>query len=187
MTDLGEDGRNEPTERKSRLAQRYISRRGLVAALAPLEEEAMISGKASAVGEVIVARLEHGEDLFESLEKICREQDIRNGVILTGFGSVGRSQLMGASSTAYPELEFYHDRREEGLEILAISGVIADYEVHAHMVLSNQDRAIGGHIEPGCRILTLCELVIAKLDGIQLKRLPDPKLKHRVLQVVASA
>ncbi|MFQ5846150.1 MAG: PPC domain-containing DNA-binding protein [Candidatus Methylomirabilales bacterium] len=146
----------------------------------------MISGKASHVGEVIVARFEHGEDLFASLEKICREQDIKNGVILTGFGSIDRAHFLGASSPAWPDLEFYRARHEEGLEILAISGVIADYEVHAHMVLSNEDRAMGGHIEPGCRILTLCELVIAKLDGIRLKRLPDPELKQNLLQVVAS-
>ncbi|HZX60144.1 MAG TPA: PPC domain-containing DNA-binding protein [Candidatus Methylomirabilis sp.] len=145
----------------------------------------MISGKATTVGEVIVARLAHGEDLLESIAQLCREQEIRNGVILTGFGSVDRARFTGARSTAWPNLERYRAERKEGLEILAIAGVIADYDVQAHMVLSNQDGAIGGHLEPGCRILAPCELVIAKLEGIELRRLPDPAaLNQRLLQML---
>jgi uncharacterized protein len=146
----------------------------------------MISGKATAVGEVIVARRGHGEDLLESIAQLCRHQEIRNGVILMGSGSVDRARFMGARSPAWPNRDCYHAERKEGLEILSITGVIADYDVHAHVVLANPDRAIGGHIESGCRVLSFCELVIARLEGIELKRVPDPVLKQPMLQVLPS-
>jgi len=72
----------------------------------------------------------------------------------------------------------------DALEILAISGVVADYHVHAHMVLSNRERAFGGHLEPGCRVFSLVELAIARLDHLKLQRQLDAETKQKLLQVV---
>ena len=42
----------------------------------------MIVGTGASTGEIIVARVEHGEDLLEALQKLCVDNHIRNGVIL---------------------------------------------------------------------------------------------------------
>src|SRR5436305_846655 len=45
----------------------------------------MVAAEARA-GEIVVVRLAYGELLLESIQEICRQRKIRDGVILTGFG-----------------------------------------------------------------------------------------------------
>ncbi len=146
----------------------------------------MIVGRGGALGETVIVRLVVGEDLLESLTRICREEGIRNGVILTGFGSVSRAVVSGTATDKFPPDEFYKIDRAEGIEILAISGVIADYHVHAHLALCTPSESFGGHLEPGNVIFSLAEIAIAKVAGMRLKRMRDETTGQRLLGVVES-
>jgi predicted DNA-binding protein with PD1-like motif len=146
----------------------------------------MIIGRGTGLGFPVVVRLERGELLLESLREIVRGEGIRNGVILSGFGSLDRSAFTGLLSGEYPATRFHRDRRTGGIEVLNVTGVIADYHVHAHLTLCQRDRAFGGHLDEGCRVLSLCEIVLAEVKGVKLKRLFDPKTKQNLLQVVRS-
>lgn len=146
----------------------------------------MVIGNGGRLGEVVVARMEVGEDLLEGLTKICKENGIRNGVILSGFGSVSRAVVSGTATDQFPPDDFYKIDRSEGVEILAISGVIADYHVHAHVSLCTPSESFGGHLEKGNIIFSLAEVVIAGLEDLQLKRMRDPVTQQRLLQVVDS-
>jgi len=144
----------------------------------------MVIGRGGRAGEVVVVRLSKGDLLLESLRAICRKQKIRNGVILTGFGSLDRSRVTGVVSAAYPATRFYDNRSTAGVEILAISGVVADYHVHAHMVMCDRRKAFGGHVEEGCRVLSLSEIAILRVDRLKLKRVLDPTTGQKLLNVV---
>ncbi|MBI4609423.1 MAG: DNA-binding protein [Candidatus Rokubacteria bacterium] len=143
----------------------------------------MIARSARA-GSIVVVRLAYGEMLLESLREICRAEKIRNGVILTGFGSLTDLSVTGVVGSAFPPKRFYNRRTPRGAEILAISGVIADYHVHAHVVLCDKKGAFGGHLEPGCRILSLAEIVIMRIEGVKLARRLDPATGQKLLQAV---
>ncbi|MBI1724379.1 MAG: DNA-binding protein [Candidatus Tectomicrobia bacterium] len=144
----------------------------------------MIVGKGGRLGEVVVARLVVGEDLLEGMTRVCKESGIRNGVILTGFGSVSRAVLSGTATAKFPPDEFYKIDRSEGIEILAISGVVADYHVHAHASMCTPTESVGGHQEAGNVNFSLAEIAIAKIEGMNLKRMRDPVTQQRLLQVV---
>jgi len=137
-------------------------------------------------GSIVVLRLAYGDRLLESLREICREHKIRNGVIVTGFGSLTDVAVSGAIGPAFPPRNFYRRTTPRGVEILAMSGVIANYHVHCHMVLSDQKRAFGGHLEEGCRVLSLAEIALMRVDGIKLARLLDPATGQKLLQSVTS-
>ena len=137
-------------------------------------------------GSITVVRLAYGDLLLESLQKICRAEGIRNGVILTGFGSLTDLSVTGVLGSEFPPSRFYNRRRPRGVEILAISGVIADYHVHAHMVLCDRDRAFGGHLEPGCRVLSLAEIALMRVGGVRLARRLDRATGQKLLQAVRS-
>ena len=55
--------------------------------------------------------------------------------------------------------------------------------VHAHITVSNRERTIAGHMEPGCRILTfgvVCIAVLgpdADLTDLDRHRAPDDRRK----------
>ena len=132
-------------------------------------------------GPVVVLRLAYGEDLLGSLNEICRREKIRNGVVLTGFGSLTDISVTGAVGASFPPRRFYNLRKPRGVEILAISGVIADYHVHVHMVLCDKNRAFGGHLELGCKILSLAEIAIMRVDGVKMARRIDPSTGQRLL------
>lgn len=145
---------------------------------------ARMIARGARAGRIVVVRLAYGDLLLESLREICRAEKIRNGVILTGFGSLTDLSVTGVLGPAFPPRRFYNRRTPRGVEILALSGVIADYHVHAHMVLCDKDRAFGGHLEPGCRILSLAEIVIMRLEGVKLARRLDPTTGQKLLQAV---
>jgi hypothetical protein len=142
-----------------------------------------VVGRGGRAGEVVVVRLARGDRLLESLREICRREKIRNGVILTGFGSLSRSRVTGVVSPAYPPTRFYDNRARAGVEILALSGLIADYHVHAHVVLCDRRKAFGGHLEEGCRVLSLSEIAILRLDRLKLERVLDPTTGQKLLRV----
>lgn len=146
----------------------------------------MIVGSGGALGRTVVARFVVGEDLLESLTQVCKDEDIRNGIILTGFGSVSRAVASGADTDRFPPRKFYSIDRSEGIEILAISGVVADFHVHAHVSYCTKSESFGGHLEKGNIIFSLAEVAIAEVDGFKLKRMRDDVTGQRLLQVVES-
>lgn len=143
----------------------------------------MVSGKARA-GDIVVVRLAYGELLLESMQEICREHGIRDGVILTGFGSLTDIAVSGAVGASFPPRKFYRRTRPRGVEILAMAGVIANYHVHCHLVLSDRNGAFGGHLERGCRVLSLAEIALMRVTGIKLARMVDATTGQRLLQSV---
>jgi predicted DNA-binding protein with PD1-like motif len=143
----------------------------------------MVAGGAR-TGEIVVARLAYGDLLLESLEEICRQHRIREGVILTGFGSLTDIAVSGAVGASFPPRKFYKRTQPRGVEILAMSGVIADYHVHCHIVLSDRRQAFGGHLERGCRILSLAEIALMRVTGLKLARLVDETTGQKLLQSV---
>jgi predicted DNA-binding protein with PD1-like motif len=149
----------------------------------PTPARRMIAPGARA-GSVVVARLTYGDDLLDTLHEICRQERIRNGVILTGFGSLTDVSVTGAIGPQFPPRRFFNRRRPRGVEIIAMSGVIADYHVHCHIVLCDRRAAFGGHLERGCRVLSLAEIALMKLDGVKLARRLDPTTGQTLLQAV---
>ena len=143
----------------------------------------MVAGGARA-GEIVVVRLAYGELLLESIREICRQRRLRDGVILTGFGSLTDVTVSGAIGASFPPRKFYQRTRPRGVEILAMAGVIANYHVHCHLVLTDQNQAFGGHLEEGCRVLSLAEIALMRVSGIKLARLVDDTTGQRLLQQV---
>jgi predicted DNA-binding protein with PD1-like motif len=137
-------------------------------------------------GGIVVVRLAYGDLLLESLQDICRREKIRNGVILTGFGSLTDLSVTGVVGPEFPPRRFYNRKSPRGVEILAMSGVIADYHVHCHLVLCDRRAAFGGHLEPGCRVLSLAEIALMRVDGVKLARRLDPTTGQKLLQSVTS-
>jgi predicted DNA-binding protein with PD1-like motif len=143
----------------------------------------MVAGGARP-GEIVVVRLAYDDLLLESIQEICKRHRIRDGLILTGFGSLTDFAVSGAVGASFPPRKFYQRTRPRGVEILAMSGVIADYHVHCHIVLADRKQAFGGHLETGCRILSLAEIALMRVSGIKLARMVDSTTGQKLLQSV---
>ncbi|MGQ9524441.1 MAG: PPC domain-containing DNA-binding protein [Armatimonadota bacterium] len=135
------------------------------------------------VSEVVVARLDQGDDLLESIARLAQEADIRTGVIVSCIATVDRCRLHRITTTSYPPEDQFVER-EGPIEITSAQGIIADYHPHIHFVGSDLLGTFAGHLEPGSRVLYLAEVCVLKLQDIPLKRTPN--LSTGVNQLVSA-
>ncbi len=124
---------------------------------------------------LIAIGLGPGEKLLESINEAIKSSEIRDGVVISGIGTLKRCRMHYVNTTSFPAENHYYVV-EEPLEIGSISGIIADYEAHLHMTVGCRDqRTYAGHLEEDCEVLYLAEVLIMKLRDIGLERRIDPQ------------
>lgn len=129
----------------------------------------MTSYTGDSLGRILVINLSRGEKVLESVEKAVREANIRDGVILGAIGSLQKAHLHRVTSFAdKPEDE--HVTFESPIELASVQGIIADYEPHFHMVISDRENTYTGHLEPDTTVVYLAEITIAEIKGLELER-----------------
>ncbi len=123
-----------------------------------------------ATGEVVMGRLERGDDLLEALTAVCRAEGVRLGR-LEALGAVERAVVGFYDQDG---LGYRYHELDEPLEILVLVGNVSLRDgqptVHAHVVLGDAEgRALGGHLAPGTRVFA-CEYSVEILEGGELHR-----------------
>ena len=118
-----------------------------------------VSGRGEMICHCI--RLKRGEDLMDSIKKLCAEKQIRAGVVLSGVGCISSGRVRDASGVRIREIN-------DHCEIVSLNGTVSAKRCHIHIALSREDLStIGGHLCSGCIINTTCELVIGELPGVR--------------------
>ncbi|MBD3243743.1 MAG: DUF296 domain-containing protein [Chitinivibrionales bacterium] len=139
------------------------------------KEHSMITVSASNATETIAIGIEPGEMLLESIQAACREHDIRSGMVVSGIGTLKTCTMHYVTHTNFPPTDRLYTI-EKPIEVLSISGLIADGKPHLHMQVSvGEHETYGGHLESGCEVLYLAEVGILKCNGLAITRRPDPE------------
>ncbi len=138
----------------------------------------MNSFMAHSAGKVHLVHLGPNEDVLEGLKTFLRENNVQNGVILSGIGSLSRCSFHGVVTSAFPAKDEYYVYENAPTEVCGCSGIIADYEPHVHMALSVAKKpgeflTAVGHLEPGCTVFCLAEFSILELEQVEMRRVPD--------------
>ncbi|MBR5108907.1 MAG: DNA-binding protein [Clostridia bacterium] len=126
-------------------------------------------------GNTYMVRIDLGEDIIESLKKLCEEAGIR----------LGRVEAIGATDHAVlgvydlQKKEYYPEEINEFMEIISLNGNITAMEgkpyIHLHGLLADQHHAVhGGHVLE-MRVGATCEMFVTVLDG-EVKRQKDEAL-----------
>jgi hypothetical protein len=131
--------------------------------------------------EVIAIGIQPGEMLLESIRRACKDRDIRNGAVVSGIGTLKTCHLHYIRRTEFPPAdEFY--TLEKPLELLSVSGIIADGDPHLHVVVScGREEVYAGHLEEKSEVLYLAEIAILKCNELNLTRTPDERRKIKLL------
>ena len=114
--------------------------------------------------QIAAIRLNPGDDVLCSLRKAVAQLGIRNGLILNGTGSVRSHHHHVVSTGVNPPDEIYV-RASAPADVVAMSGMVLDGKVHAHIVFSNDKVAYGGHLEEGTTVLTFMAITIARIGN----------------------
>ncbi|MCZ2073708.1 MAG: DNA-binding protein [Bryobacteraceae bacterium] len=130
-----------------------------------------ISGKFE---RVVVLRYKFGADLLAGLEKMVKEQSIRNAVILAGAGSVRNYHVHSVSNRIFPSKNIYIRDPTAPADIVSMNGYIIEGRVHAHMTMTNSEGAFGGHLEAGTNVFTFAIITLGVFnDKADLSRIDD--------------
>lgn len=155
---------------------------------------------AARIPEIIVARLEPEEDLFKGIQQICRERNIKTGVILSITGALKRARLERFPATDANGVEVQHTQLVEIEGPLEASGhgiigevyapefgdkpfgtgryVHGEVYLHIHVVVTSANETICGHVVEGCPVwskhaISHFTIMIAPLEGVALKLAMD--------------
>jgi uncharacterized protein len=115
----------------------------------------------------VALRLDPGEDVLLSLRSAVEELKIRNAAILSGVGSLDRYHFHVVKTTNMPPGNTFV-QGEGPFDILTVTGLVIDGEIHAHITFGNSESAMGGHLEEGCRVLTFAVVVMAEAPDVDL-------------------
>jgi predicted DNA-binding protein with PD1-like motif len=122
-----------------------------------------------------MGRLSMGADLYESISRICIEEDIKIGKV-TALGAVTKAALAyyDQEKKEYKAITF-----EKRLEILNCTGNVSLKDgkpfVHMHATFADsQGSVLGGHLRAGTLVFA-CEVMIEELEGKALDRNMDEK------------
>jgi uncharacterized protein len=113
---------------------------------------------------VVVLRFKYQADLLAGIEKMVKEQKILNAVFLSGIGSVRNYHIHAVSNRTFPSKNIFMKDPTAPADIVSINGYVIGGRVHAHMTLTNQDKAFGGHIEPGNTVFTFAIVTLGVFD-----------------------
>lgn len=117
-------------------------------------------------GSTYILRIDRGEEILESITKLCQAEEIRLGSI-GGIGAVGEVTLgvFNREKLSYESTTYTGD-----YEIASLSGTVTTKEgkpyLHIHMAAANavKGECYGGHLNHAIVSLT-GEFVIQQLDG----------------------
>ena len=126
-------------------------------------------------GNTYMVRIDLGEDIIESLKKLCEEAGIR----------LGRVEAIGAANHAVlgvydlTKKEYYPEETNEFMEIVSLNGNITAMDgkpyIHLHGLLADQRHTVhGGHVLE-MRVGATCEMFVTVLDG-EVNRRKDEAL-----------
>ena len=121
----------------------------------------------SGLSRLFIVRLDSGEDVLQGIRAAVEETGIRHALILSGVGSISRYHVHVVKTSNIPPGDVFF-QGEGPYDILSITGMVMDGRVHAHITLSNTEKAMGGHLEEGCRILSFGVVMLAQTDGMDL-------------------
>ena len=111
-----------------------------------------------------MVRLNPGDDILEGITASVAAEGIRNAMIVNGLGSTRSYHYHVVASNDLPPEELF-TKGDAPRDIVSMSGLVIDGRVHAHICLSDDKKAEGGHLEPGTVALTFAIVTIADLGN----------------------
>lgn len=125
-------------------------------------------------GNVIVVRLDPGDEILESIKKVSEKENIK----LAKVEALGATNEFTIGAYSIPEQKYYKNDYKGVWEIVALHGNIntmnGEFYTHIHMGAGdNEGHFVGGHLNRAI-ISATCEMFITLIEG-KVDRVKDEK------------
>lgn len=146
------------------------------------------------LGRILVRQLPTNTDLIESIKKVCVDNGIHYGTILSAIGSLHQLKMEGVvvSKESGSGTDFGPPRIIPGpLQVLNLDGIIftkgetGEMDAHIHgAFVDTEGKVYGGHVmEEETTIATRLVVVIGEIAEVSLTEQYDEESGHRLLHV----
>ena len=116
-------------------------------------------------GNVIVARMDRGEEILEQIKIIALKENIK----LASINALGATDDFTVGVYNVDEKKYYSNEFKGNFEIVSLTGTIntmnGEFYTHVHMSAGNvKGEVFGGHLNRAV-ISATCEMIITLVDG----------------------
>jgi predicted DNA-binding protein with PD1-like motif len=122
---------------------------------------------------VVVLRFKFKTDLLAGLEQMVKQENIRNGVILSGIGSLRGYHVHQINNRDFPTRNVFTKALDTPCDLVGMNGYIVNGVLHAHMTIGTGEKAIAGHLEPGTEVFTYAIVTVGVMNGTNLGKVDD--------------
>ncbi len=123
---------------------------------------------------MVILRFKYKADLLASMEKVIKDEGIKNAVILSAAGSVRNYHIHSVSNREFPSENIFTKDPSDPADLVSMNGYVIDGRIHAHMTLTNGRHAFGGHLEPETNVFTFAIVTLGVLsDDVDLGKIDD--------------
>jgi len=137
------------------------------------------------MGRIFVLRMDHGEDLIESLQKFLREKKITSCTVLfMGALRDGRA-VTGPRLPVVPPTPNY-EAYESAWEVFGMATIYQSIEgpmLHIHSALGRGRQSILGCIRDKAEVYLIVEAVLFEICGLTAERAWDEKMQLYLLSL----
>jgi predicted DNA-binding protein with PD1-like motif len=122
---------------------------------------------------IVVMRMKFKIDLLAGLQAMVKQENIVNGVIFSGVGSLRGYHVHQVHNRDFPTINVFTKKPDTPADLVGMNGYIVKGVVHAHMTLGTGDKAIAGHLEPGTEVFTYAIVTVGVMNGTDLGKVDD--------------
>jgi predicted DNA-binding protein with PD1-like motif len=137
------------------------------------------------LGRVFVLRMDHGEDLIESLQRFLQEKKIESCTALfMGALRDGRA-VTGPELPVVPPTPHY-EAFESAWEVFGMATIYPSNEgmkLHIHSAMGRGQQSILGCIRDKAEVYLIVEAVLFEICGLSAKRAWDEKMQLYLLSL----
>ena len=136
-------------------------------------------------GRIFVARLYEGEDLYQSIEKLASDENIKAASVLI-TGGFREAEVVVGPIQEKPKLEGWYKHFVGPGEALGVGTLYCDEEgpkLHLHAAMGRGDEMVVGCPRGGAEIFLILEVTIIEIIGVNAARKPDPETGLNLLEI----
>ena len=136
------------------------------------------------VGRVIAARLFEGEDLYESIERLAEQENIKSAAVFI-TGGFRKAKVVVGPKEEKPKIVPNFKQFDGPGEVLGVGTIYRDDKgpkLHIHTAAGKGDEVVVGCPRGGASIFLILEVTIIEIDGIAAERAFDAESGVKLLR-----
>ena len=135
-------------------------------------------------GRIIAARLFEGDDLYESIETIAKNENIKAAAVLITGGFRQANVVVGPKQEKPKIVGDFHEFKGPG-ETLGVGTIYCDNEgpkLHIHTAIGKGESTMVGCPRGGAKTFLILEVTIIEIADTNASRKPDPQTGLNLLR-----